>query len=81
MLLLVSLVGILQTCSSKIVSSLSQSNHAHPLILRFVIHETIFLEIELEGHYRYIVFNVIKIPSSSMILGFFLAKKSKIRLG
>ena len=39
------------------------------LILRNVIHETIILNITLEGYHSIIVFNVIKSPSNPVVLG------------
>lgn len=40
-----------------------------PLASGHVTHETIPLEIELEGHNSFLVFNVIKTPTNSVILG------------
>jgi len=40
-----------------------------PLASGHITHETIPLEIELEGHNSFLVFNVIKTPTSSIILG------------
>ena len=40
-----------------------------PLASGHVTHETVPLEIELEGHNSFLVFNVIKTPTSPVILG------------
>jgi len=50
------------------------------LVFGFITYETILLEIELRGYNSYIVFNFIKIPLSSMILGLFRLSKYNLNM-